>query len=273
MGARVARPHLHLEEPVFTRFPLLIAKACDACDVPEDAQTVCCHCDVHISCHADASVPPHDGAWLSTDRRSTRGVAARLAVVVTSRMRRWLPLALLLVATGSAEAGGVHDPRVLWMSNAHTGEEIRLRPFALRGRPSPMAWRRLDRFFRSWRTDLRRTTHPRLLRELAHLQRCGGGRRLEVISGYRVTREPLGASYHSVGRAADVHIDGVADRALFELCRSRPRLGCGLYPHGHHVHVDIRRRPGVWVDLSAPGRGSGPAYARDARRWLKEHPP
>jgi hypothetical protein len=37
-----------------------------------------------------------------------------------------------------------------------------------------------------------------------------------------------------------------------------------------HVHVDVRSRPGVWVDLSHYGDGA--AYVTDARGWLAEHP-
>jgi uncharacterized protein YcbK (DUF882 family) len=40
------------------------------------------------------------------------------------------------------------------------------------------------------------------------------------------------SSYHQVGHAADVRIDGVENRALFDYCRALQRagerLGCGL---------------------------------------------
>jgi hypothetical protein len=95
------------------------------------------------------------------------------------------------------------------------------------------------------------------------------------MSGYRAptTGEPL-SSYHQVGRAADISIPGVENRDLFDYCRELQRsgqaLGCGLYPRGSHVHVDVRSRPTIWVDLS--GYGDGAAYVREPQRWLERHP-
>jgi uncharacterized protein YcbK (DUF882 family) len=81
-------------------------------------------------------------------------------------------------------------------------------------------------------------------------------------------------SYHQVGHAADIWIDGVENRALFEYCRALQRagerLGCGLYPRGQHVHVDVRSRATIWVDLS--GYGDGAAYVSDPDAWLQAHP-
>src|SRR5262249_44030646 len=76
-------------------------------------------------------------------------------------------------------------------------------------------------------------------------------------------------SYHQVGHAADLWIDGVKNRDLFEYCRALQRagerLGCGLYPAGAHVHIDDRSRATIWVDLS--GYGDGAIYVKDPERW------
>jgi uncharacterized protein YcbK (DUF882 family) len=174
----------------------------------------------------------------------------------------------------SVNARATADVRAVWFYNVHTGEELRLRPFARYGRIEPAAWRRLNRFFRSWRTGRRRPVHPRLVRVLAHLQTHFGGRRIEVVSGYRVPEDDDELdSYHQVGRAADVRIVGVPKRALFDYCRelqAQAPLGCGFYPRTEFVHLDVRdQRSGLWVDQGAAGRRRD--YVPNPRTWLRRH--
>jgi hypothetical protein len=69
-----------------------------------------------------------------------------------------------------------------------------------------------------------------------------------------------------VGQAADVSVAGTPDRALFDYCRTLPTLGCGYYPRGRHVHIDVRSRATIWVDLS--GYGDGAIYVSNPERWL-----
>ena len=97
--------------------------------------------------------------------------------------------------------------------------------------------------------------HPRLLRTLAHIQQHFESRRIEVVSGYRVPerREELN-SYHQVGRAVDIYLDGVSKEDLFQYCRSLERVGCGYYPEARFVHVDVRHseyNPGGILDASS----------------------
>jgi uncharacterized protein YcbK (DUF882 family) len=160
---------------------------------------------------------------------------------------------------------------MLWIVNLHTQREIRVPvKWAAAGLES-LDWRRISWVFASRRTGRRRTVHPRLVRLLAQLQARFDDRRIELVSGYRVPEEPDGfESFHHVARAADLRIAGVSNRALFEACRSLARVGCGYYPAGGHVHVDVRGRSAVWVDLSPPG---APArYVSDAVEWLRSNP-
>lgn len=171
-------------------------------------------------------------------------------------------------APASAGAGAC---RPLWIHNVHTGDTLRVRPFGRLGRPAPRAWRAVNRLFRSWRTDQRRTIHPRLLRVLLRVQQHFGGRRIELVSGYRVPENADAlSSYHQVGRAADIRIEGVDKRALFEYCRrlqATEPLGCGYYPNTSFVHIDVRGTSGLWVDLSASGEGRD--YVPDPLAWLR----
>jgi hypothetical protein len=60
------------------------------------------------------------------------------------------------------------------------------------------------------------------------------------------------------------------ERDIFDYCRELADLGCGLYPKGTHVHVDVRSRATIWVDLSRYGEAA--RYVRDAKGWVREHP-
>jgi len=188
-----------------------------------------------------------------------------------ARRRATLLRALTCTLVCGASIGRAADHRTLWIHGTHLDEEVRVTPFGRHGIPRWIAWRRFDRLFRSHRTREVRAVNPRLLRVLAQIQRHFDGRRIELLSGYRSPddRDRL-SSYHQVGRAADIYIQGVMPRDLFDYCRELGDVGCGLYPRGMHVHVDVRSRPGVWVDLSHYGDGA--AYVSDARRWLEEHP-
>ncbi len=180
-------------------------------------------------------------------------------------MRAAIVLSCVL-AVGVAEA---RDRRGLWIVSAHSHEELRVRPFGRYGIPERHAWARLTRLFRSRRTQERRAVHPRLLRVLAQIQRHFDGGRLAVVSGYRHVGK---TSYHGVGHAVDVSIAGVWHRALFEYCRTvTSNLGCGLYPNMPFVHIDVRSRAALWVDIGPPGQGR--KYVANPIVWLAANPP
>ena len=188
-------------------------------------------------------------------------------------MRSWLQvtMVLALVLVSLPAAANVRAPQ-LWLYNIHTRQELQTSPFAYNGVLDWNAWAELNRFFRSWRTHEAHPLAPRLLELLVKIQASFGGRRIELVSGFRSpgVYESLSQSNHFEGDAADIRIPGVANRELFELCRRLPDVGCGLYPNGGHVHVDVRARSAVWVDLS--GYGDGTRYVANPEAWLRGHP-
>ena len=182
-----------------------------------------------------------------------------------------------VLAAHAAAAGpdrcGTRDHRTLWLKDLYRGDEIRVAPFGGHGIPCQRDWRRISRFFRD-RHDHGRTVAPGLLRVLAQVQRHFGGRPLHLMSGYRAPGDPQAlSSYHQVGHAADIWIDGVENRYLFEYCRALQgtgqRLGCGYYPAGAHVHVDVRSRSTIWVDLSGYGDGADKPHASGIEQRLR----
>jgi uncharacterized protein YcbK (DUF882 family) len=174
---------------------------------------------------------------------------------------------LLGVVLAPDVANARRDHRLLWIRAVHGGAELRLHPFDRHGLVSRSAAFRLRRIFRSARTGQARSMNGRLIRVLVQIQRHFGGRRIDLVSGYRVPEEGHELeSFHHLGRAADIRIPGVSTRDLHDYCRTLGNVGCGYYPNSTFVHVDTRARPGLWVDLGHR------RYVRDPRDWLQRHP-
>jgi hypothetical protein len=110
-----------------------------------------------------------------------------------------------------------------------------------------------------------RGIHPRLLRQLATVSDHFGGRRIQVISGFRPFRRGQWTphSNHNVGKAIDFRVEGVPNRVLRDFCRTLPQTGCGYYPRSVFVHMDVREESAYWVDWSRPGQR--PQYGREDR--------
>jgi hypothetical protein len=108
-----------------------------------------------------------------------------------------------------------------------------------------------------------RVVHPRLLWALQRISDAFPWKTIYVFSGYRPrkTNEKAGShhSLHSDARAMDIHILGVPNASLFQLCRTLDDVGCGFYPNSKFVHVDVRKPAtgrAFWVDISGPGEPS-----------------
>jgi LysM repeat protein/uncharacterized protein YcbK (DUF882 family) len=101
--------------------------------------------------------------------------------------------------------------------------------------------------------------NPRLLHMVQRVAERWPGQTLEVISGYR-PRLRGHESRHSMAKALDFRVKGVANRELYEFCKQLPDSGCGFYPNSVFVHMDTREKPATWIDYSAPGEK--PRYKR-----------
>jgi hypothetical protein len=98
--------------------------------------------------------------------------------------------------------------------------------------------------------------HPRLVALLAQLAQQFWGHPIEIISGYRPSRDPHAGSRHAHGRALDLRFAGVGREALRDAARALPLVGVGYYPNSVFVHLDVRdadEGPARWTDYSAPG--------------------
>lgn len=123
------------------------------------------------------------------------------------------------------------------------------------GRVPEVSLEPLGAVMRRGEDDRIRRPDPRLALLLALISDHFGGRPVRVVSGFRVPgRGTSGGSRHVVGAAADVQIEGVSKRAVWDFCRSLRGTGCGLYPRSTFTHVDTRQGDAQWVDWSRPGR-------------------
>lgn len=107
-----------------------------------------------------------------------------------------------------------------------------------------------------------RLLHPRLLWLLHTIADTYRWRAIYIYSGYRRRpgRTPKShRSMHHVGRALDIHVQGVDNKHVLRACNGQPDTGCGYYPNGKFVHIDVRPEGSgraVWVDSSGPGEPS-----------------
>jgi uncharacterized protein YcbK (DUF882 family) len=162
-----------------------------------------------------------------------------------------LATAATALAASPAEAMRVPRERELHIVNAHTGESFR-DVFWANGRHVNVASKRINWLMRDFRTDDVRPIDSDLVDLLYGIQsRLGRGKPLVLLSGYRsqetnqmLIAEGHGAaenSMHTVGRAADIHIQGVHLRYLSRAAMSFRAGGVGTYWHNNFVHVDTGR--------------------------------
>jgi uncharacterized protein YcbK (DUF882 family) len=118
-----------------------------------------------------------------------------------------------------------------------------------------------SRFVRCWRTEKVKTMHSRTMEIVAAVSRHFGNAKVEVVSGYRA--KPYGAphSKHFLGRAMDVHVEGVpAAQVAAYVWKNFRHVGVGLYPAQQFVHIDTREDDVRWTDFSRHGESAGARY-------------
>jgi uncharacterized protein YcbK (DUF882 family) len=104
----------------------------------------------------------------------------------------------------------------------------------------------------------------RLELAVEHFRKATQTPKLVLVSGYRPKSS---RSYHQVGRALDVRIEGITNEALVAFCKTLPDTGCGYYPNSLFVHIDVRDHGAghvAWIDASRPG---------EAPRYVASWPP
>ena len=141
--------------------------------------------------------------------------------------------------------------KFLNLYNIHTGESLKKCVFWVNGKFDPGALKNVDRLFRDHRTNKVHNIDYRLLNLLHNItQKLGTQKPIHLVSGYRCletnNRLRLSEGYgvakhsqHTLGRAADIYIEGHSLRKIGQIALSLKSGGVGRY--GSFVHVDTGR--------------------------------
>ena len=136
-------------------------------------------------------------------------------------------------------------------------ETERVRMVDAHGRVKPATQRMMREFLRPRESGKRKTPNARLLSLIAQVSDHYGGRRLDVVSGFRLaggfTRS---TSRHVAGEAMDFRIPGVPLTELRDYCQHFEHAGVGYYPRSQFVHLDVRVQSARWTDWSLPGQAA-----------------
>ncbi len=167
--------------------------------------------------------------------------------------------------------------RDLVIHSVNLGERIRVFPFLPNGELDPAVMDQIENALRDKHTAASHPIHPRLVKLIYRLADHFKARQINIISGFRETREK-NEGYHGKGRAVDIVIPGVSIAALARKARQLGRVGVGLYPNSGFVHLDVRTGPSYfWIDRSGPGKRSclrrvlTKTAAKWDRRWRPRH--
>ncbi len=85
-----------------------------------------------------------------------------------------------------------------------------------------------------------------------HFRKDGAPTRIEIVA----PKSRSAGSYHASGRAIDFRIEGAENDAVAAFCKTVQDTGCGFYPSGGFVHMDVRDSGAghvSWIDISKAG--------------------
>ena len=109
----------------------------------------------------------------------------------------------------------------------------------------------INHIFKCRRSGLEHDIDTRLVTILSHVYDHFGGKRIELLSGYRFQRRTTSNHFH--GAAADIRIPGIDPRKIRSYVETLDAggMGVGWYPKVGFVHVDVRLPPSYrWIDYS-----------------------
>lgn len=152
-----------------------------------------------------------------------------------------------------AYAGKSKHPGVVHLVRFGTGEEATVNVSA-RGKVPGAALEQFKKMMHS-SSGQTHSPDPRLVALLGIVSNHFGGRKIEIISGFRPfsPKQYTPHSNHNHGRAMDFRVQGVPNTVVRDFCRTLHDVGVGYYPNSVFVHLDVRSAPAFWIDYSKPG--------------------
>lgn len=157
-------------------------------------------------------------------------------------------------ASGTKDWGRAKRPGRAELYRIATQQRLLISLVDPRGRVRGQAPAQLAAFLKPRNSVKVKPPQKRLITLLAQVSDHFGGRRIQVVSGYRLAGGFTShESRHVAGAAIDLHVDGVPNRALCDYLRHFDDVGVGFYPNSTFVHFDVRERNAYWIDVSGPG--------------------
>ncbi len=180
----------------------------------------------------------------------------KLYVIITI-----IPVATFVFIPHSCAAAHPKGDGTLSLYSYHTGDVLDVTFRTTRGY-NKGALEKIHYVMRSRGDDKIHRISTKLIDLLDNIQDHFGVETVEIISGYRSSafneyliddgRGAAGESLHIKGMAADIHIDEITERALWDYVKTLGAGGAGYYPRYNFVHVDVGPRR-VWQE-SPPAR-------------------
>lgn len=145
-------------------------------------------------------------------------------------------------------------PGVIHATRFGSSENFTIRVHDRRSKVSPVAVKSFETMLRS-NGNQKHPIDPRLIALTGIVSDHFGGRKIEVVSGYRpyTTAQFNPHSNHNLGKALDFRVQGVPNDVLRDYCKTLKNVGCGYYPNSFFIHMDVREKAVAWVDYSKPG--------------------
>ncbi|MFO0677758.1 MAG: DUF882 domain-containing protein [Polyangiaceae bacterium] len=159
------------------------------------------------------------------------------------------------------------QPGVVHAVRLATNEEFTVKIADKKSKVGIGAQRSFEKMMRST-GNLSHPIEPRLIALVNVVSNHFGGRKIEVISGFRPysPTQHTKHSNHNVGHAIDFRVVGVPNEVVRDFCRTLKNVGVGYYPNSTFVHMDAREASTFWIDYSKPGetpRYNSPNVAAD----------
>jgi uncharacterized protein YcbK (DUF882 family) len=205
-------------------------------------------------------------ARASGARRSARRVASHSHGKRAGKMLGWpAPEKELLAAPPAPPSGNLHVISISYK------DEVNVNIYNDDGSFNVKALAEINHVFKCRRSGLEHDIDTRLVTILSHVYDHFGGKRIELLSGYRFQRRTTSNHFH--GAAADIRISGIDPRKIRKYVESLDAggMGVGWYPKVGFVHVDVRQPPSYrWIDYS---RSNPDARDRQLPRGFKRKTP
>ncbi|WP_342221725.1 YcbK family protein [Candidatus Fukatsuia endosymbiont of Tuberolachnus salignus] len=172
---------------------------------------------------------------------------------IDNHRRKWLTLGgaalgISLLPHKTLATLSTSRPRLLKLNNLHTGESIKSEYFNGHSY-NKKELTCLNYFFRDFRANEVKHIDPNLFDQLYRLKLLlDTNKPVQLVSGYRspktnnaLRQRSSGVakhSLHTLGKAMDFHIEGVALNTIRKAALNIRAGGVGYYPRSNFVHID-----------------------------------